>query len=70
MSDLPIYRVFFTSFGYYSSNEASTEEEARKIARKAGYQASIEKDGKIFLSYCPAAGFRNWYPDGPAPDVK
>lgn len=67
MSESPVYRVYFTNFGYYSSNVSSTEDGARKVAKLAGYQASIEKDGKVFLSYCPSAGFRNWFPDGPAP---
>lgn len=61
-----MYKVFFINFGYYSANESETVEQAKSVARAAGYQCHIEKDGDVILSYMPGAGFRVWYPDKPS----
>jgi hypothetical protein len=53
-----MFRIFFYNFGYYSQNEAKTPEEAKEIARKAGFQCRIEKDGEMVASYCPLNGFQ------------
>ncbi len=54
-----MFKVFFTNFGYYSANERPTLEEAKVVARKAGFQSSITSpEGKVVASYCPLLGMR------------
>lgn len=54
-----MYRVWFVNFGYASANEGRTLEEARKIAKKAGFQSSIlGPDGTVVATYDPIAGFQ------------
>lgn len=60
------FRVYFINFGYYSQNEGSTLEEARKIAKAACFQSRIDcysdehPTGKSVGSFCPIGGFRYW----------
>ena len=51
------YRVYFINFGYYSANESTSLEGARKIAKNAGFQSVIECRGTQVATYCPLAGF-------------
>lgn len=60
------FRVYFVNFGYYSANEGTTLEEARKIAKKACFQSRIDcysdehPAGRTVGSFCPIGGFRYW----------
>jgi hypothetical protein len=54
-----MFRVFFTNFGYFSQDGGATEEDARAIAKRAGFQSQITNpQGDIVATYCPLAGFR------------
>ena len=55
-----MFKIFFLNFGYYSANMAHTLEEAKKIARRAGFQARIDQEEKPVMSFCPWAGFREF----------
>ena len=58
-----MFRVYFHNFHYYSQNEASTLEGAKKIARAAGFQSVIEDpNGKVVASYCPINGMKDYHP--------
>jgi hypothetical protein len=53
------FRVYFTNFDYCSQHEGKTLDEAREIAQKAGFQASIlDPQGNVVASWCPIAGFK------------
>jgi len=52
-----MYKVYFINFQYYSANESSSFEEAKNIAKKAGFQSTIEYNGTIVASYCPMLGW-------------
>ncbi len=55
-----MFKVHFTNFGYYSANERETLEEAKKVARKAGFQSTIhDPSGEQVASFCPIAGLRD-----------
>lgn len=56
-----MFKVRFVNFGYYSAQTGQTLDEAKKIARRAGFQSAIEtEEGSVVASYCPVAGFRSW----------
>jgi hypothetical protein len=54
-----MYKVYFLNFGYASQNEGSTLEEAKAIARKAGFQSAIySPSGGLVGTFCPITGFK------------
>jgi hypothetical protein len=53
------YRVHFTNFHYYSANEAETLDGARRIAKDADFQATVEFNGETVASYHPDHGWLN-----------
>lgn len=55
-----MYKIHFINFGYDSHNEPQTIEEAKKVARQAGFQSIIKKDDEIIGSYCPLAGWKDY----------
>jgi hypothetical protein len=58
-----MFKVYFYNFGYYSSREGKTLEEAKEIARDAGFQCSIYNEaGEHAASWCPLSGFKRIYP--------
>jgi hypothetical protein len=53
------YKIFFTNFGYFSSNEGESIEHAISLARNAGFQSVVySPEEKAVASYCPIAGAR------------
>lgn len=55
-----MFKVFFLSFDYFSSQESSNLDDAKDVARKAGFQSVIYNPSKeIVCSYCPLTGFKN-----------
>ncbi len=54
-----VFRVYFINFGYYSANETSNLDDAKKIAKTACFQSVIECDGTQVASYCPLRGFNS-----------
>lgn len=52
-----MFRIYFYNFGYYSQNEGKTAEEAKEIARKAGFQCTIQYNGETVACFCPLNGF-------------
>jgi 7-cyano-7-deazaguanine synthase in queuosine biosynthesis len=42
-----MFRVYFINFDYHSQHEGNTLDEAKTIARSAGFDARIEKSGEI-----------------------
>lgn len=56
-----MFRIWFINFGWYSQNEGHNLEEAKKIARKAGFQCRIDDpNGEPIGTWCQIAGWRNW----------
>jgi hypothetical protein len=56
-------RIYFPNFQYYSQNEGKDLEEAKEIARKAGFECRFEtEDGEILGSWSIIGGFRKQYP--------
>lgn len=57
-----MYKVYFYNFGYYSQNTGNTLEEAKEIARKAGFQSTIyDPNDELVMSYCVINGFKKYY---------
>ena len=55
----PKYKIHFINFGYCSSHEPETLEEAKKVASRAGFQSNIiDPYGNVVVSFCPLDGFR------------
>lgn len=55
-----MYRVWFVNFGYASANEGKTLEDAKMIAKKAGFQSSIlGPDGTVVATYDAIMGFQD-----------
>lgn len=53
-----MFKVYFYNFGYYSANEGSSLDEAKAIAKKAYFQATIiDPNGERVLCFCPIRGF-------------
>jgi hypothetical protein len=52
------FRIYFINFQYYSSNEGDTMEEAKVIAKNAGFESRIEEDGSPTIGFSPIYGFR------------
>ena len=52
------FRIFLTNFGYYSQEEPDTLDGAKDVCRRAGFQATVEQNGKTVATYCPLWGFR------------
>ncbi len=55
-----MYTIKFVNFGYDSFNKPATIEEAKKVARQAGFDSVIMKDDEIIGSYCPVRGWVNY----------
>lgn len=51
------FRVYFINFHYHSAQESSTLDEAKKVAKSAGFQSVIEENGRVVASFCPVGGF-------------
>ncbi len=54
------FRIYFINFNYYSSEEPETLEEAKQVAKRAGFQSRIEKGEKLVASFCPIGGFTTY----------
>lgn len=52
-----MYKIRFVNFGYDSANTPATIEEAKKVARQAGFSSIVEKDGYVVGSYDPMIGW-------------
>lgn len=58
-----MFKVYFYNFEYYSSREGKTLEEAKEIAREAGFQSAISNEaGEVVASWCCINGFQKIYP--------
>jgi hypothetical protein len=58
-----MYKVYFYNFGYYSSDEGKTLDEAKAIAKKACFQSNIyDRNNELVMSYCTINGFSRYYP--------
>lgn len=55
-----MYKIHFTNFNYYSANEVETLDEAKKIAKDADFQSTIQYNGMIVGSYHPDYGWVNY----------
>jgi len=53
-----MFRVYFINFDYYAQEEGKTVEEAKEIARRAGFQSRVEGPNGPVGSWCPLAGWR------------
>jgi hypothetical protein len=55
-----MFRIYFVNFGYYSQNEGTDIEDAKRLCKKAGFQSTVvEKEtGKTIASWCPISGWR------------
>jgi hypothetical protein len=54
-----MFRVFFVNHNYFSQNEGRTLEQAKEIARKAGFEAAVYNDyNEVVAIFCPISGFR------------
>jgi hypothetical protein len=54
------YRVYFVNFNYYSTKVGDTLEEAKEIAKSAGFQSVISYNNTNVLCWCPIGGFRKF----------
>lgn len=56
-----MYKIKFINFGYDSINEPQTIDEAKKVARQAGFQSIVVKkeDNQVIGSYCPLIGWKD-----------
>jgi hypothetical protein len=53
-----MFRVFFVNHNYFSASKGETLEEAREIARKAGFEAAVyNRYNEVVASYSPISGF-------------
>jgi hypothetical protein len=56
-----MFKIFFINFGYSASKAGETLEEAKKIARKAGFESRIEtEDGTCVGTWSPISGYVPW----------
>ena len=55
-----MFKVFFVNLGWYSQREGRDLEEAKRIARDAGFQARIDTAGGEVGTWCPMVGYRDW----------
>lgn len=56
-----MFRVFFINFGWYSWSEGRDLEEAKSIAKQAGFQSRVEDpNGRPVGSWCPLTGWRQF----------
>jgi hypothetical protein len=52
-----MWQVFFINFGYASQDIPTSFEQAKAIAKKAGFQSTIWIDETLVAAYCPLNGF-------------
>lgn len=57
-----MYKVYFVNFNYDSANKPSTIEEAKKVAKQAGFQSIVikEENDEVVGSFDPIIGWRNY----------
>jgi len=57
-----MFKVYFYNFGFYSAHIGKDLDEAKEIAKKAGFQSSIYNGNyERVMSYCPLNGFSRNY---------
>lgn len=59
-----LYKIYFTTFGYYSSHEFDDLNALKKYVKSTSFQCKIEefdgKEYKVILTYMPGFGFSKW----------
>jgi hypothetical protein len=55
------YQVFYTNFGYYSSEQPVNFQDALTVARASGFEARIDRDGQPIGAWSPLYGYRSLF---------
>lgn len=59
-----MYKITFVNFDYDSANQPETIDEAKKVARNAGFQSIVSYNGEVVGTYCPMLGWKNYKENG------
>lgn len=54
------YTIHFFNFGYSSDNQPDNLDDAKKVARRAGFESVIYEDGEAVMTFSPLYGFRKY----------